>query len=556
MKRPNLCLRAAIMAAGILSANALNAQPWNLVPASNADNIIYSDATAPAVMEAAAIAYPGSPSNGGLFATACYGGVNAGIFIKDIDPLGSSTFITGTYLRPDVVIGNNGATDFYVAVSSYVASPGGTSQIDYFPVNYTGWGTFTIGSSPSPTTVPGALVRMDVIAEEGNTGLTGLPLVDKFVVGWLNGGDIYVEMPSFSSIPGSLTGTAVTSTSDVVFYDIAGVQRYVSHAVHDIALISYTNIYNELWYVEYDFTTSTASSPIQHDWGTGSPTYYGWPRIAAHDAYSSSTYPMWNSFSHYKIAVSVPGQAEIRTYDNLTYAGGTGTYWDCAQVVDVSGWPPYSGYSSGYTHFFPAITTRSFNPWEFLVMHTTELHGGDQLVFMEPIDGGNPWDIIYNPGTASWDYYMVNRSYPLAQAGNYSNAIASPPNELVSADWVVSAWSSYNGSGWDAFYKLAPVSGFTYSYKQPSGVKEATDNKLQVYPNPASDNLMIAGSQSDLYATRYDIVDMTGRVVQHGNFKNEAKNIIDIHTLPPGAYMLNLYNRQIRAEHMRFVKGE
>jgi hypothetical protein len=73
------------------------------------------------------------------------------------------------------------------------------------------------------------------------------------------------------------------------------------------------------------------------------------------------------------------------------------------------------------------------------------------------------------------------------------------------------------------------------------------DNKLQsvkVSPNPVSDNMMLQLSLSEQEALRYGIRDVTGRLMQEGDFgtvqAGDFAQRLDVSTLPAGFYQLEL----------------
>ena len=60
--------------------------------------------------------------------------------------------------------------------------------------------------------------------------------------------------------------------------------------------------------------------------------------------------------------------------------------------------------------------------------------------------------------------------------------------------------------------------------------------KWRVYPNPATDELVVTAENS--IATRYAVTDMGGRTLLQGSLQQQGS--IAVGTLPPGTYLLRL----------------
>lgn len=76
--------------------------------------------------------------------------------------------------------------------------------------------------------------------------------------------------------------------------------------------------------------------------------------------------------------------------------------------------------------------------------------------------------------------------------------------------------------------------------------------QLQVYPNPASDNLNVANISEGTTVQLFDVVG--SRVYE--TVASGDKLTIDTHDMHPGAYVLQLINKEGQKESMRIVKGE
>lgn len=70
-----------------------------------------------------------------------------------------------------------------------------------------------------------------------------------------------------------------------------------------------------------------------------------------------------------------------------------------------------------------------------------------------------------------------------------------------------------------------------------TGLDDEAQTKINVYPNPATDAIVVSGTLKGL--TPYTITDMFGRLVLSGQVKNENATIA-INSLPTGMYVLTL----------------
>ncbi|HTF05719.1 MAG TPA: T9SS type A sorting domain-containing protein, partial [Bacteroidia bacterium] len=83
---------------------------------------------------------------------------------------------------------------------------------------------------------------------------------------------------------------------------------------------------------------------------------------------------------------------------------------------------------------------------------------------------------------------------------------------------------------------MRPVFGNAYDL---SGVHEENQNSLiNVYPNPATENLTIAGMETGVQYTAA-ITDVSGRTII-SQAVNTQSNVIDVSALAPGMYILNV----------------
>lgn len=69
----------------------------------------------------------------------------------------------------------------------------------------------------------------------------------------------------------------------------------------------------------------------------------------------------------------------------------------------------------------------------------------------------------------------------------------------------------------------------------------ALENSMNIYPNPATDYLILE-QQQNYSEIKYQIMDMTGRVLKQGVTKGNVSNPINISELSSGNYIFSIVN--------------
>lgn len=123
---------------------------------------------------------------------------------------------------------------------------------------------------------------------------------------------------------------------------------------------------------------------------------------------------------------------------------------------------------------------------------------------------------------------------------DYSAILTSDNNGNIYASGNIHANIAIGSHNVAAPHYLARLSPF------PASVPEIAQRSINLYPNPASSQLHIEGTTLKTYS----IADVLGKKMLEGE---AVDNAIDIHTLPPGNYVLNfLLGGEVI--HARFVK--
>ncbi|MDN3691999.1 BspA family leucine-rich repeat surface protein [Chryseobacterium tructae] len=135
--------------------------------------------------------------------------------------------------------------------------------------------------------------------------------------------------------------------------------------------------------------------------------------------------------------------------------------------------------------------------------------------------------------------YGWSQNQSLANTINISpvtSLVYSTPQADTARDYLI------NYKGWT-------ITGDAYnpeclSHLGTSDIK--MDNKVSIYPNPATDIIYIKNTTAD----HYTILDLTGRVVLKGSMTNEK---INIQTLAPGNYLLQLHLKE-NTQNFKLIK--
>ena len=289
----------------------------------------------------------GGGPNGSIAVSAYYGnGCSGGIASLDLQSKIHKQFDYALIGRPsmgkspDIIIGNNelASNAVYNVAVAYITLAGSNPRIDYFRVIDGGGGTPTIAPAGSTIFGPGFnsnTIHIDVIAEYGNTNTTGLPWCDSFAITCDNGTDVLVYEASLNNPPPSITPAMMHVVASGVADpqpDVAGIQRNVacstcSPLIDNLALVAFRdNTAQQLYYVEYDFTTNTVSA-IRNLSSPGFNVNY--PRIDAPDDYNINDPTLPHCV--YKV-VAEYGTGGSSTWDNMT---GTGPGNPDASVMSI-----------------------------------------------------------------------------------------------------------------------------------------------------------------------------------------------------------------------------
>ena len=85
-------------------------------------------------------------------------------------------------------------------------------------------------------------------------------------------------------------------------------------------------------------------------------------------------------------------------------------------------------------------------------------------------------------------------------------------------------------------------------------LEKVLDLNSKVFPNPTQTNITLAHGSSDLEDMHYELYDLQGRLVSKEQILNSSE-IIEMHQLSSGTYVLHVFQYGIPAKSFKIVKN-
>ncbi len=144
-------------------------------------------------------------------------------------------------------------------------------------------------------------------------------------------------------------------------------------------------------------------------------------------------------------------------------------------------------------------------------------------------------------------------------------------NVLQAQETVSASGGNASGSGGTMSYTIGQVAytantgttgSVTQGVQQPfeilevTGLEEAKGINLEVsvYPNPTSDFLKLKVESFKLENLNYQLYDINGNVIQHGEIV-DAETVIQTRDLLPAAYFLQIRHNQKELKTFQIIKN-
>ena len=250
---------------------------------------------------------------------------------------------------------------------------------------------------------------------------------------------------------------------------------------------------------------------------------------------------------------------------NLIRQGFDASIWQVVTIAQVSGvgfgaWQAYGIHNllpTTMTHLTPIPALNGVDTKSPCVAGGVTQFGSSGIGNSQFTLGFYPWatrnlyvrDVNLSSGVPGANYYQVNTT-PLAPwPPDYNLADASKSFALSTCSntspYLLSAWyDGYDiggGAGGHIVMKLTP-SPTVMQFKLVTGVKNETNDKLNFYPNPTTDNLYLT-AQAD-----YSILSLSGIRLITGTAK--VGQPIDVSRLSAGMYWIQLAD----SHPLKFIK--
>ena len=247
--------------------------------------------------------------------------------------------------------------------------------------------------------------------------------------------------------------------------------------------------------------------------------------------------------------------------ENITFESGETYVIIAAGIVSLTGYDPA-----------PAFSLETFDMGREAAADPTMIdilihHGStDAPVFDVFETAQGLGQVVDNFGFTDYDGYF---EYPAAdyvielrdETGTTPLAAYVAPLDALGLEGVAVTvvasgfWDPTQNSNGPAFglYAASPLGGNMLALPpSPLGIDDVNSDQLKVYPNPASEELQLAGIE--LSGFDFQITDITGRVVQTGALV-QNENTLDISSLSEGMYQLTLINSNKLEGTVKFLKN-
>ncbi len=198
-------------------------------------------------------------------------------------------------------------------------------------------------------------------------------------------------------------------------------------------------------------------------------------------------------------------------------SGGNGVYsytWNNSQTGQSANNLTAGQYSVTVKDGFSCAATKSITvsqPEALDIKVNTELlNDGNYKATLEPKGGTAPYNFTLN-NTSQFNTNIINN----LNAGNYTLMVKDKNNCTKNT---------------------------TFSISSPTPVfeTERSFDELDVYPNPASDNITVNFSLKEQKSVQLELFNISGQVIYQDNYKNikEKQTFIDLSALSAGTYIL------------------
>ncbi len=393
--------------------------------------------------------------------------------------------------------------------------------------------------------------HIDIVAQYSTVfGYTSpLPLCDVFVIAYadpvqtLSGGcsgtnsafgvNLY-EASLSSPTGGTLVADPYNANATEIpsYVDVAAVERASGDIV---AIFTYAEQGNNIQVNEYDFNTTT--------WGHSDVAFATnvadiYPRIDAIDNKSNNAPGGGNAY--YVIADQLTGTSPLATQ---CISGKNNTTPSPFTIYTLSGWLASPNF---YSDLSPVVTYGANQTYTAAYYH---VDGNDDFV-------SQGIGITGIPNTTN--YYTINSVLsPIAAGSPKTNAISSTCNNdgSISTSYPPQLFACWNQTSSGTNYVYEKEVGNNTAWKQsPTRVIPLNkDNNWTLWPNPATDYVIVSATSTLNTKSSYIISDISGRELIKEDISTQNQHV-NIGELANGVYIFHIYENGAEVKIIKLAK--
>ncbi|WP_331963659.1 family 43 glycosylhydrolase [Ohtaekwangia sp.] len=240
-------------------------------------------------------------------------------------------------------------------------------------------------------------------------------------------------------------------------------------------------------------------------------------------------------------ASSIPGTIEVEDYDrggqgkaySDSEAANNGNAYRVDEGVDVEMNSP-GNYNIGWTNGGEWMEyTVDVAEKSFYTIKTIAASPNKNSSIRFKIDGNDITGSVYIPNTGGWQSYKT---------------ISTTGVSLEAGQHILQLFEETGGFNIDKVI---------FEKEIIASVSTTEQRTLhRVYPNPASAEVYIEGSEQDPFIFQSTIFDIRGQVIKvYNNHTNEKKILLDVSEINPGCYVLKIYTANAIQTSKLLIKG-
>lgn len=193
-----------------------------------------------------------------------------------------------------------------------------------------------------------------------------------------------------------------------------------------------------------------------------------------------------------------------------------------------------------------AACNESGNLVEYIINGGPPSFTGIEISGITGISGNNLYGNFYGKGVGSFDIPSMQITDTAIIESSYAASTYDYLNDqfyLTTSDYSSYGkgfWYSVAGTAIDSFDVEISPEAIGVDYRSTTNIKESTvedDNKLLVFPNPATDRLSFKLSEGKNALYQLKIIDLTGKTVKA---VSDIKSSVNVSNLDRGMYLIDI----------------